>query len=115
MINMRLNNFTRIVCAALLLVGCSKEPPQVSSSGVKLHEVHCAEPLPQFTLGLNSKPTKAQEVALCSCIWQELGNWEHETSEKISQGKESEVSELYMRAFPYRFGSAVEKCGGMKL
>ena len=36
------------------------------------YEVHCTEPLPPFTLGRNSNPTKAQETTLCACIWQKL-------------------------------------------
>lgn len=105
---------------ALLLVvflcGCgSEELPSSPRSVGKLYEAHCAEPLPVFTLGKNSNPTKAQEAALCACIWQSLGEWERKVSEKIAKGKESEVSALHMRAFPSRFGSAIEKCGGMKL
>ena len=93
----------------------SKAANGVEISVGKLYEAHCAEPLPVFTLGKNSNPTKAQEAALCACIWQSLGEWEREVSEKIAKRKESEVSALYMRAFPSRFGSAIEKCGGMKL
>lgn len=89
-------------------------PPPTSSQGL-FHEVHCKEPLPVFTLGANSNPTKDQESALCTCIWNNLGRWERETSEKIAQGKESEISWLNKHGFPDRFGSALEKCGGMKL
>jgi hypothetical protein len=93
----------------------SQAANSVEISGGKPYAVHCAEPLPVFTLGKNSNPTKAQETALCACIWQSLGKWEREVSEKIAKGKVSEVSALHMRAFPSRFGSAIEKCGGMKL
>ena len=93
----------------------SKAPNSVKISGSKPYEAHCAEPLPVFTLGKNSNPTKAQEAALCTCIWQSLGKWEREVSEKLAQGKESDVSALHMRAFPSRFGSVIKKCGGMKL
>jgi hypothetical protein len=79
------------------------------------YEVHCTEPLPPFTLGRNSNPTKAQVTALCACIWQNLGTWERETSEKFVRGKEAEVSWMYKRAFPSRFGSAIKKCGGMDM
>lgn len=61
-------------------------------ANVAAHEARCKEPLPVFTLGEKSNPTKAQEAALCACIWQNLGSWEREVSEKISKGKESEVS-----------------------
>lgn len=84
-------------------------------ANAKPYEVRCKEPLPLFTLGEKSNPTKAQEAALCTCIWENLGSWERQTSEKIVAGKESEISQLYLRAFPARFGKAVEKCGGMKL
>ncbi len=79
------------------------------------YEAHCKEPLPIFTLGENSQPTKAQETALCACMWQNLGGWEREVAQKIREGKTSDISALHMRAFPPRFMSALEKCGGMKL
>ena len=80
----------------------------------QIYEAHCTEPLPAFTLGEHSKPTKDQEAALCSCIWNSLGRWEREVSVKIVQGKESEVSWIQMQGFPTRFGEAITKCGGMK-
>lgn len=83
------------------------EPPR--------YEAHCKEPLPVFTLGENSQPTKEQETTLCACIWKNLSGWEREVSKKISEGKTSDISALHMRAFPPRFMTAVEKCGGMKL
>lgn len=97
---------------ASALLGCSREQPL---SGGKPYEVKCKEPLPVFTLGEKSNPTKAQETALCTCIWNTLGGWEPEVSEKVAAGNESEVSEMHLRAFPSRFGSAIEKCGGMQL
>jgi len=100
----------------ILICGCgSGDSPPSKISGGQPYEVHCAEPLPVFTLGENSNPTEEQVKALCECIWQNLGSWERRVSEKIAQGKESEVSEMHIRAFPSRFGSALEKCGGMKL
>ena len=88
--------------------------PPVTSQG-PLWESDCQEPLPVFTLGEDSNPTEEQEAAFCACIWRNLGGWEREVSEKIARGKDSEISWLHRRAFPSRFGSAIEKCGGMKL
>ncbi len=85
------------------------------ASSTPHYEAHCKEPLPVFTLGEHSSPTREQEAALCACIWQTLGAWERRVSEKIAQGRESEVSWLDMHAFPSRFGSAIEQCGGAKL
>jgi hypothetical protein len=95
-------------------------PSLVDSSKPKIkanepYAVHCSKPLPVFTLGNDSNPTKKQEDALCECIWKNLGQWEREVAEKISQGRGSEVSKLQMSSFPYRFGSAIKKCGGMDL
>ncbi|MDP2630747.1 MAG: hypothetical protein Q8P56_05045 [Candidatus Uhrbacteria bacterium] len=87
----------------------------IAPSNAKPYEVRCNEPLPTFTLGEKSNPTKAQEAALCACIWQNLGGWERDVSTKIAKGRESEISQMHLRAFPPRFGSALEKCGGMKL
>jgi hypothetical protein len=108
---------TKIVLAiaALATVGsCEQQTSSVTGPGVD-HVVKCSQPLPEFTLGPNSTPTAQQEAALCSCVWERLGRWERRTAQQLSQGKESEVSSLNMRAFPYRFGAAVEACGGMKL
>jgi hypothetical protein len=44
-----------------------------------------------------------------------LGEWERNAAQKIAEGKESEVSAVERRAFPTRFGKALEKCGGMTL
>ena len=100
--------FALLTAAVLVLAG-------IAPLSAKPYEARCKEPLPTFTLGEKSNPTKAQEAALCACIWQNLGGWEREVSEKIAKGKEREVSQMHMRAFPPRFGSAIEKCGGMKL
>lgn len=97
-----------LAAAVLVLAG-------IAPSSAKPYEVQCKEPLPTFTLGEKSNPTKAQEAALCACVWQNLGGWERDVSMKIAKGRESEVSQVHLRAFPARFGSALEKCGGMKL
>src|SRR5687768_10327757 len=71
--NMRINHL-KVIFVALLLTGCSEKPSELPApSPGKPYQVRCIESLPEFTLGLDSKPTKAQEIALCSCIWQELG------------------------------------------
>lgn len=103
----------RILLIAIILSGCSQEsePPAVYQSSK--YEAHCKEPLPVFTLGEKSNPTRAQESMLCSCIWKNLKGWEREVSQKLSEGKQSEISEMHMRAFPPRFGRAIEKCDGM--
>lgn len=113
LVDMRALACTSLVLMALLF-GCDRSEPPPTIGG-KPFEVRCKEPLPVFTLGEKSKPTQEQVTALCACIWGNLGNWERSTSEKIVAGKKTEVSEMYMRAFPSRFGSALEKCGGMKL
>lgn len=112
---MESKKLTALLIIVAALCGCGRESsPPVSSQGPH-YEAHCKEPLPVFTLGEKSNPTKAQEAALCACIWQTLDGWEREVSEKIAQDRVSEVSKLHMRAFPSRFGSAIEKCGGMHL
>lgn len=106
-----LRTCTYIWLTAAVLLG----PAGTAPSSAKPYEVRCKEPLPVFTLGETSNPTKTQEATLCTCIWENLGSWERRASEKITIGKESEVSQLHLRAFPARFGSTVKKCGGMKL
>lgn len=106
---------SRTLFVALTLFAFSQEAALAATPQPPHYEAHCKEPLPVFTLGENSQPTKAQESALCACIWQNLGGWEREVSKNIAEGKTSMISELHMRAFPPRFMSALEKCGGMKL
>lgn len=100
---------------AITLFACGQGAALAAVPRGQHYEAHCKEPLPVFTLGENSQPTKMQEATLCACIWQNLGGWEREVSEKIARGKTSEISKMHMRAFPPRFMSALEKCGGMKL
>jgi hypothetical protein len=100
---------------ALLVSGCGSKvspPPQSAQEG---YVVHCSEALPEFTLGPASALNAEQEAALCSCVWQGLGQWERRVAEQIAQGKESEASSMELRAFPSRFGKAIDKCGGVKL
>ena len=104
----------KVLCVVVILCGCSDKASQPISEGPH-YEAHCKEPLPVFSLGEHSNPTKAQEEKLCSCIWNNLSGWERDVSEKLAQGKGSEVSALHMQAFPPRFGAAVKKCGGMDL
>ena len=105
----------RALFITVALCGCGLELPSSALAQSPHYEAHCKEPLPVFTLGEKSNPTKNQEATLCTCIWHTLGGWERDVSKKLAQGKESEVSEMHMRAFPSRFGSAIEKCGGMQL
>jgi len=77
----------------LLLVGVFMALPIARCFADSPHyEAHCKEPLPVFTLGENSNPTKDQESALCACIWNGLDQSDRVTSENIRQGKESQVS-----------------------
>lgn len=59
--------------------------------------------------------TLEQQAVLCSCIWQNIGQWAQDDATKLSQGRESGVSSLDMRAFTARFGGTLKQCGGMKL
>lgn len=102
----------------IFLYGCGNNDQtqtQPLKSVGEPYVVECTQPLPIFTLGRNSNPTQEQEKALCECIWENLGKWEREVSEKIAQGGESEISQMHSIAFPSRFGSAMKKCGGMEL
>jgi hypothetical protein len=111
------NNWRALLGGTLVaatLLSCAKVSAPPATPTVATHyEAHCIEHLPVSTLGERSQPTKAQEAALCACIWSELGTWEKRTSEQILAHEN--VSEFYSRAFMSRFGAAVEKCGGMKL
>lgn len=103
------------VATMTVLSACGSGEPSPSPSGGGAHVVRCTEPLPEFTLGPQSGPSAQQEAALCACIWRELGGWERNAAQKIAEGKESEVSAVELRAFPTRFGRALEECGGMTL
>ena len=75
----------------------------------------CPQPLPEFTLGEKSNPSKTQVQQLCACIWNKLpdGGWEREAAILISQGKDPGF--LKRNGFISRFGEALEVCGGYKL
>ena len=106
---------SRALFIALILFACTQGAALATAAQAPHYEAQCKEPLPVFTLGENSQPTKAQEATLCACIWKNLGSWEHEVSKKLAEGKTSDISDIHMRAFPPRFMNALEKCGGMKL
>lgn len=104
-----------LFAATLVLVACSKAPDATHSAGALNREFSCKEPIPVFTLGPHSNPSDSQIRSLCACIWENLGTWERKTAQLISEHKESEASSLNIAAFPARFGSAIEKCGGLTL
>ena len=105
-----------ILVFTVALTACGGAQPPVGTTATgELYEAHCAEPLPVFTLGPQSHPTKEQESALCACIWSQLGDWGRAMSEKVAARKNSDVSGLSTFAFTAKFGSAVYSCGGGKL
>jgi hypothetical protein len=84
----------------ILVLGCSAgDFPSSQQAEKEPYVVYCQEPIPVFTLGRDSDPRMEQGRSLCECIWKNLGSWEREVSEKISQGRVSEVSKLHIRAF----------------
>ncbi len=76
--------------------------------------VSCAEPLPEFTLGADSNPTKSQVKNLCTCIWKSFpeNGWEQDISKKI---KNKQNPGPRVNEFVPKFGEALKKCGGYKL
>ena len=76
--------------------------------------VNCSQPLPVFTLGLNSNPSSTEVTALCTCIWASfpVDGWERRTSEKLRNGEDSGWRG---KALLSRFFSRLKECGGMKL
>jgi len=108
----------RTLFAVIVLCGCSQEEfPQASELVQNTpYEAHCKEPLPVFTLGRESNPTKAEEEALCSCIWESLDHkWEREMANDMKQGISKAKDDWRFRGFMSRFGDAISKCGGMEL
>jgi hypothetical protein len=103
------------IVAGVAVSACTDKTSPQPVATRSMYEAHCKEPMPVFTLGEHSNPTKDQEATLCSCIWSNLGTWERRASEKMAQGKDAEVSWLDRTAFPSRFGQAIKKCGGMNL
>ena len=99
-----------ILLTVVALAGCERQAEEPTSFVVK-----CEEPLPEFTLGADSNPNDTQVATLCSCIWENLGDWEKETAQAYAEGREPDVSALKKRAFPYRFGRALQRCDGMDL
>lgn len=108
------------VCLVLLVMtmvsacGKSSEPETQVQAGSPF-VVRCSIPIPEFTLGSTSSPSKDQVSQLCTCIWDNLGSWERDVAQAASENRENEISELHLRAFPSRFGEALRQCGGMNL
>jgi len=74
----------------------------------------CEQPLPVFTLGPDSDPSKSQIEELCKCVWSKLpeGGWERRTSTKIRAGEDPGWR---VKGFIPRFGKALDDCGGREL
>ena len=74
----------------------------------------CKEPLPEFTLGPASNPSAADLAKLCACVWSKLpeGGWERTVAAKLRAGEDPGWRG---RAFPPRFGAALDACGGRSL
>ncbi len=85
---------------------------QLSFIDSKPLEIKCEEPLPPFTLGNDSRPSREQVSTLCSCIWGDLNDWEKGISQALVDGKSSSIKKLEQTAFPASFRRAVKKCGG---
>lgn len=74
------------------------------------YTLKCEEPIPEFTLSGRTVPNKTQVDTICACIWKEMPLWAKEISVSASEGRESEVSEMQLRAFISRFGQKVREC-----
>lgn len=81
---------------------------------IKQKNVSCSQPLPIFTLGENSSPSKPQVQELCSCIWKSLpeGGWERDTAKKA---RDNYRPNPRLNEFIPKFGESLKKCGGYKL
>ena len=100
----------------VLLVGCgADEQPETTAPNSEPLVVRCNEKLPEFTLGPESNPPQEKIDQLCRCVWGKLDGWEKSTSIAIAEGREKEVSSMYLRSFPSRFGSIIDSCGAMWL
>ncbi len=77
--------------------------------------IQCPEPLPEFTLRENSRPSKTQVEQLCNCIWNQFpaNGWEREAAMAMRKGKDPGF--LKRNGFISRFGEALERCGGNQL
>ena len=75
---------TVFIALLLLMVGCDNAKQDVFAQPLNL-SFQCEEPLPEFTLGPYSNPSKDEIERLCSCIWNQFpeNGWERKVSEKI--------------------------------
>lgn len=88
----------------------------MSSTGLSAPiAIKCVEPLPEFTLSDNARPTKSEIKQLCSCIWNQfpVKGWEREAAAALKNGRDPGY--LYRNGFISRFGEALQRCGGYKL
>ena len=124
-----MNKFVYIL-PLIFIISCSEEPNIVEEPNFytmdELEEIanrsaeilnlsfQCEEPLPEFTLGPYSNPSKDEIKRLCSCIWNQFpeNGWERRVSEQLAN-REDPGSPL--AGFPNRFGNAIAQCGGGNL
>jgi hypothetical protein len=112
---MRPHDLLALMAGALLAVAFARQPAAAAAAGSGAEGlVKCAEPLPEFSLGPASSPTAGQKATLCSCIWGALAANERQVAEKIVANRQSELSSIELRAFPSRFGNALERCGSVQ-
>tara|TARA_R110002050_G_scaffold57423_5_gene129247 strand:+ start:170275 stop:170706 length:432 start_codon:yes stop_codon:yes gene_type:complete len=72
--------------------------------------VRCAEPVIEFTLGMDIVPSKAQTDAVCSCIWKALSLSDKNLSASLARHESHDASETQLNLFIGRFGVATEFC-----
>jgi hypothetical protein len=73
----------------------------------------CSEPLPEFTLGENSRPTERQIADLCSCVWGKLPSSMKDVASGIKRGEQPSASSI--QAFIGDFDKSIRSCGGDQL
>ena len=89
-------------------------PRQTTNMDPLILSFSCKQPLPEFTLGPYSNPSKDELKRLCGCIWNQFpeNGWERRVSEKLVNGEDPGWQ---VQGFLPRFGKAIEQCGGGSL
>lgn len=77
--------------------------------------VRCDEPIPAFTLDMDSTPNKMQRDAICACTWKALSPSDKNLSAFLTRNERHNTSEAQLELFAYRLDLATGSCSTKNL
>lgn len=91
-------------------LGSATSTTTISSDNDSAYIVRCDEPIPEFSWGMDSLPSKAEVDAVCLCIWKDLSPSHKNLSASLARNKSHDASEAQLKIFIYTLGVATKSC-----